>query len=306
MLSCSWSWGNPGDYNIIAQGADWLVEDGIVVVAAAANSGPNPGTVFSPATGRYVIGVGAASDPSVGGSWSLCDFSSRGPCLDGRIKPDILAPGKNIMAARFLTTDQYREMTGTSMATPFVAGLVALWLDYDVTLGNHGITDFNPKIKYVLMGSATDVPGDSSPGKDNNYGAGRVDMQDNWMFVHDDISRGFSDAPLVLGYSWYEQSYTRQNEGLWPYDDAGPNYGDYYKLNAYSGIFVYAEAHGDPDLQLKIRIYDRYYNLLVESFVGRDKNVGWWAAYSGVYYVRISAENLSADWYRVSILTTPS
>jgi len=54
----------------LPQGADWLVEDGIVVVAAPGNSSPNPGTVFSPATGRYVIGVGAASDPSVGGSWS--------------------------------------------------------------------------------------------------------------------------------------------------------------------------------------------------------------------------------------------
>jgi serine protease AprX len=134
----------------------------------------------------------------------VCSFSSRGPCLNGRIKPDILAPGKNIMAARFLTTDQYWEMTGTSMATPFVAGLVALWLDYDLRLGNHGITDFNPEIKYILMGSAADVPGDSTPGKDNNYGAGRVDMVDSWMFVEDDISTGFSDAPLVLDYSWYE------------------------------------------------------------------------------------------------------
>ena len=59
----------------------------------------------------------------------LVDSSSRGPVVNGRIKPDIVAPGYNITAAKAGTTNQYTTMTGTSMATPFVSGVVALMLD---------------------------------------------------------------------------------------------------------------------------------------------------------------------------------
>lgn len=299
IVSCSWGGPPNGEYDSVAQTADWLVGDGLVVVVAAGNDGPSPETVSSPSTAKYVITVGNAMDPGEDG-WSLYYSSSRGPTSDGRIKPDILAPGTNIMAAKVGTSSQYFEGTGTSMAAPFISGLVALWLDYDITLLNHQPDDINPIIKYILTGSAHDVSGDTEPGKDNNYGAGRVDMMDNWLFIDYDISTSFGDAPLIIS------PYTRQNEDLWPYDPAGLNYGDYFKLNCPEDFFIYVQAWGDPDLVLKIRIYDAVHHLLTSSYPGRNRYAGWTAQYSGIYYVRLSAESKSADWYDVMITTVAS
>lgn len=58
------------------------------------------------------------ADPGKGGFF-LAYFSSRGPTLDGRLKPEICSPGFNITAANAGTTNQYIAHSGTSMATPF-------------------------------------------------------------------------------------------------------------------------------------------------------------------------------------------
>jgi serine protease AprX len=299
VVSCSWGSGPYGEYNTVSLVADWVVESGLVVVVAAGNSGPSSDTIGIPGTAKYVITVGSAEDPGEGG-WSLATYSSRGPCDDGRIKPDILAPGTNIMAAKRGTSNQYNEDSGTSYSAPFVSGLVALWLDDDITLLNHEPNDSNPRIKYVLCGSATDMPGDPYPEKDNDFGAGRVDMLDNWFFVANDISTTFSDAPLVVS------PYGEYGEGLWPYDPAFPDYGDFYKIYCPAGFFLYVQAWGDPDLVLKIRIYNEYQTQLTESTASRNRYLGWTTQYAGYYYVRISAENKSADWYDVMITAVAS
>ena len=67
------------------------------------------------------------ADPGKGG-FNLADFSSRGPTADGRMKPDIAAPGYQINAARANSGNGYVAYSGTSMATPFTAGTVALML----------------------------------------------------------------------------------------------------------------------------------------------------------------------------------
>ena len=103
---------------------------GVVMCVAAGNEGPGAGTVGSPGCARQVITVGASDDAD-----AVAGFSSRGPTLDGRQKPDICLPGSGIVSARAKGTvmgtpvdERYTRASGTSMATPHATGAVALML----------------------------------------------------------------------------------------------------------------------------------------------------------------------------------
>ncbi len=101
---------------------------GVVICAAAGNSGPGAKTIGPPGCARYVITVGAVDD-----SDRMARFSSRGPTADGRVKPDIVFPGVGIVAAQAAGTrlgkvveEGYITIDGTSMATPHASGVAAL------------------------------------------------------------------------------------------------------------------------------------------------------------------------------------
>ncbi|MCZ8113787.1 S8 family serine peptidase [Silanimonas sp.] len=101
-------------------------EAGIVVVAAAGNRGPNPGTHSNPANAPWVIGVAAVTHDRLGTGDRLASFSGRGPVTPlGVVKPDVAAPGVEIRAAGRNGNEIVSE-SGTSMATPHVAGAAAL------------------------------------------------------------------------------------------------------------------------------------------------------------------------------------
>lgn len=110
-------------------GAESLWNLGIVVVAAAGNSGPQSSTIKSPGISRKIITVGGLDDKRhPDGTYSLqefevAQFSSRGP-VTPYFKPDLIAPAVNITGAEFGTF--YTKMSGTSVATPMVAGICAL------------------------------------------------------------------------------------------------------------------------------------------------------------------------------------
>lgn len=146
---------------------------GLVVVAAAGNEGPGPCTVGTPGAAPGAITVGAMADIGANG-FRQASFSSRGSTADGRIKPDISAPGVAITSATAGTASGYSTWSGTSMATPFVAGLALLALDV-----NPGLT--SAQVKDVITATAVDWGrgGDNrtagTRGPDADYGFGRLD-----------------------------------------------------------------------------------------------------------------------------------
>jgi subtilisin family serine protease len=103
-------------------------EAGIVVAVSAGNDGPEPGTHGSPGNAPWVMSVAAVSHDRAGANAGdrLADFSGRGPVTPmGVMKPDVAAPGVSIRAAG-RTGNNIASLSGTSMASPHVAGAAAL------------------------------------------------------------------------------------------------------------------------------------------------------------------------------------
>lgn len=103
-------------------------EKGIAVVVAAGNEGPDGQTLTSPGCAEKAFTVGSSHLQE-----DVSDFSSRGPTADGRLKPDIVAQGENIMAAEAQTREDYTSKSGTSMSAPYVAGAVAVLMEEEDT-----------------------------------------------------------------------------------------------------------------------------------------------------------------------------
>jgi len=110
-----------------------VTQQGIIVVVAAGNDGPDEATIGCPATCPDALTVGAIDRET-----RIAQFSSRGPTRDGRIKPDVVAPGVYILSATTGLIDAMQwadgpklgAISGTSMATPHIAGFLALLVQY--------------------------------------------------------------------------------------------------------------------------------------------------------------------------------
>lgn len=113
----------------IMQGAEMLWKSGIVVVAAAGNSGPEYETIKSPGISSKIITVGGINDNRLDQSsysdnfFEIASFSSRGPALK-RFKPDLVAPSVEINSC-CNSTKIYTKLSGTSVSTPMIAGICA-------------------------------------------------------------------------------------------------------------------------------------------------------------------------------------
>ena len=225
----------------------WNHKD-FLILFAAGNDGADKnadgiidlGSVTPPATAKNAIAVGAVenlkptpipnedsgtygetwpedypeepihSDPTAdAGGDGMVAFSSRGPTQDGRIKPDVVAPGTWIASVRSsLATydgwgdpidDYYMYMGGTSMSTPLTAGAVALISDF-----YNNTMSINPSaalIKATLINSATDIPGqyplpynEAGPIPNHNEGWGLVNLER----AINDHERKFSDSQFSL------------------------------------------------------------------------------------------------------------
>ena len=143
-MSLGTPFGNPSDP--VTQKVNWLVkEKRIPVVVAAGNEFI---VIDSPGLAEYAITVAAVDSQG-----KVASFSGKGPGTNWKdIKPDIAAPGVKIASARANTRDLI-EMSGTSMATPHVSGVVALILQE-----NPDLKDKPERIKELLQATAKDDP----------------------------------------------------------------------------------------------------------------------------------------------------
>ncbi|KAG6594264.1 subtilisin serine protease [Phytophthora cinnamomi] len=148
---------------------------GIIPVVAAGNTGPNCGTIASPGDSASVITVGATDINDV-----LASFSSKGPTVRGLRKPDVAAPGALILSSCWTDDSSYCFKSGSSMASPHVAGAIALYLS-----ANPGTT--YEKIKGLLQSSSVTTTLTTPTGytcgntqdrnfPNNQYGYGRIDI----------------------------------------------------------------------------------------------------------------------------------
>lgn len=181
---CSNSWGlQTGHGYPPCDETFWVVIDGceaagVVVVFAAGNEGPGANSLRRPAdratTDLTSFSVGAlnGNNPDL----PLANFSSRGPSFctpDGTptFKPEISAPGVHVGSC--LPGGAYGTMSGTSMASPHVAGVVAL-----MRQANPNLT--SEQVRQIILDTATDL---GSPGEDNNYGMGIIDAYEAVMIA---------------------------------------------------------------------------------------------------------------------------
>jgi serine protease AprX len=153
---------------------DAQVAAGIMMVVAAGNDGPNCSTVvYPPCIYEAAYTVGALET----GTDSIAYFSSRGPVTidgSGRIKPDITAPGTETRSSENTSDNAYATRTGTSMATPHVAGAIALLWSAIPRLRNR-IGPSRTALNYFASHISSTQCGDPNP-PNNVYGWGRVDI----------------------------------------------------------------------------------------------------------------------------------
>ncbi|EOY30782.1 PREDICTED: subtilisin-like protease SBT6.1 [Theobroma cacao] len=171
-----------------------ITANNIIMVSAIGNDGPLYGTLNNPADQSDVIGVGG-----IDYSDHIASFSSRGmstweiPHGYGRVKPDVVAYGREIMGSKISTG--CKSLSGTSVASPVVAGVVCLLVS--VIPENKRKEILNPaSMKQALVEGAAKLAGPNI----YEQGAGRVDLLESYEILKSYQPRA-SIFPSVLDYT---------------------------------------------------------------------------------------------------------
>jgi subtilisin family serine protease len=170
---------------------------GIFMAVAAGNDGPGCSTVqYPPTLYASSITVGATDNQSD----AIASFSSRGPVTaDGssRTKPDVAAPGVAVRSS--YPVDSYAVLSGTSMATPHLAGVVALlWSAFPTLRGDVADTETYVEQSAVREYDTQGCGGDSSSQIPNNvYGHGRIDAWTAYLYTAGAMAAHRSIFPIV-------------------------------------------------------------------------------------------------------------
>lgn len=105
-----------------------MIEKGLFVIAAAGNSGPDPNTILSPACEQYVFCIGCVNfEPPE--QFTISQFSSRGPTLEGLIKPDAVLVGQDLILASSASDSAMVAKSGTSFSAPWASAMLLLYWD---------------------------------------------------------------------------------------------------------------------------------------------------------------------------------
>ena len=149
IRAASMSLGGPGpiewtsdEEDSVNRFANEMVRAGISMLIAAGNSA-GPGTIGTPGSAEDVITVGALNKNT-----AIAEYSSEGPTEEARVKPNIAFVGSDVMSTQHNSGDGYVAFSGTSMATPGVAGTVALMLQ-----ANPDLSPFD--VRNILQETAT-------------------------------------------------------------------------------------------------------------------------------------------------------
>jgi serine protease AprX len=252
--------------------------EGIVVVAAAGNGGPDPMTIGVPGNVPYVITVGAFTDNYTPFDWNddyLAPFSAAGPTLDGFVKPDVVAPGSRMVAPMnpgaqlalnypdHKVNPQYFSMAGTSQAAAVVSGIAAMILDHYQDLDPPLTPD---QVKFRIM--VTALP---------------------WIDIEEPLDEN-SVANAPAGYSMWQQGAGRVNavDAVFAPDDfSGPMYG-----NANFGL----------DISLELIEVDEDENLYPTHYQG-------WSCFDGYNFRLMNPPpdpDLEPSPYCEDLLSSPS
>jgi len=175
-------------YSPLCQEVSRAVDSGLIVVISCGNWGYGRITMGSgeqaavavvssitdPANTEAAISVGSVHKSSPH-RYGVSYFSSKGPTADGRMKPDLVAPGEKIISCHAHPEQgfHYKEASGTSAAAPHVSGAIAAFLS-----GHQEFRGDPESVKEIFVKSATDL------GRDHAYqGAGMVDLLRAMMSV---------------------------------------------------------------------------------------------------------------------------
>lgn len=203
---CDWE----GNYAATSQLIDAIVRGSLGspmrIVWASGNerSSGRCGTTYNvippPSGAKNHIGVGAL----VGSDDSMSFFSSWGPTDDGRRKPDVSAPGVDVLSSTSGSDTSYGTKSGTSMASPAVCGNVALMIeDFRAQFPSYGADPLPSTVKALLMHGAEDLF-NAGPDYMSGYGSIRIvdsiDVMRAESFVEDEVDQGgVYRARVVVG-----------------------------------------------------------------------------------------------------------
>jgi len=324
-------YGSPDD--AISLSIDNAVENGVIAVIAAGNSGPSMYTIGSPGTARRAITVGAVDKNEY-----IAYFSSRGPTSIGTMKPDVVAPGVSICAAQWdnafangerencNSDDNHVAISGTSMATPHVSGVAALvkqvhpdWSSEEIKFAIKN-TAKDLGLEYIAQGSG-EVDALASVQLQNPPPVAR--LQHGWVEAHGTIevlgtieSRDFKKYEISIAdsnsypyYTWtklYESNQMPESEVLLRIDTLQLNGDGYYILNlkvinndnSYSNDYVTAKVNN-------IQINSPYSNEYFESTEIIPINVT--SYHRGNYTVNwFNKSNLSNEGIQLNNISFPA
>lgn len=255
VVNNSWGSANPvGD--VLRPALQRLRAAGIAPVFAAGNPGAGDGSISSPGNAPEAITVGATDRTD-----RIASFSGRGPSVyAGEQKPELSAPGVDVYSV--YATSSYEYGSGTSMAAPHVAGLVALMVSADLKDGRRDLTvdEFERFMAY----SALDL---GPPGPDWAYGHGRIRAFDavRWVLEAGDLQGAVRDAaaglPLVgvavSGVDAGGRQFSTQTNAQGVYSTTAPA-GSYtvmvqawgYEPAQFAGQWVFADSQSLADFAL--------------------------------------------------------